>query len=205
MNVLYQPLFDEINGYPINTDFRIGIQISILMDDKELTERERMSILIDLLFVAKIPDPEELKNILHEYMTGWCMDRTPAEKKKLKLMDYDVDQWRIFADFMQIYHIDLNEIEYMHWWKFQALLWNMPAKLSSFMQVISIRSKKIEGKMSNKEKKAIREAQRIYALDQPKNPASNNLTEEEKVKIDEFDKIQAQRKMKRKIAEDFKH
>lgn len=53
--------------------------------------------------------------------------------------------------FLQIYGIDLSVAD-MHWWKFNGLIWNMPRRLSSLMEVIEIRQKKIEKNMSSKEK-----------------------------------------------------
>ena len=53
-NVLYEPLpfVWEKNGieYVVNTSFRIGIQLSLLFEDDEVTERERQYYMIVLLF-----------------------------------------------------------------------------------------------------------------------------------------------------------
>ena len=77
----------------------------------------------------------------------------------------------------------------MHWWMFNGLLWNMPYKMSSFMQVIEIRQKKIDANMSKTEKDAIQNAKRIYDLDQQ---VEREYTEEEKSKIDAYDQMMAE-------------
>ena len=49
-NVMLDRLPTEYNGYPINSDFRIGIQIFQAISDSELSEMEKMSKACELLF-----------------------------------------------------------------------------------------------------------------------------------------------------------
>lgn len=105
------------------------------------------------------------------------------------------EDWRICADFRQIYGIDLS-LDDMHWWMFNGLLWNMPYKQSSFQQVIEIRRKKITSKMGKEERQAIKEAQEMYALEQPEE--KKEYTEDEKTKIDEYDQMMAEIRAKKK-------
>ena len=128
-------------------------------------------------------------------MNGWFHDKSGSSQDKRRLIDYDVDQWRIYADFRQIYGIDLS-LDDMHWWMFNGLLWNMPHEQSSFQQVIEIRRKKVTGKMGNEERKAVQEAQQIYALDQPE--VKKEYTENEKGAIDEYDRMMAEIRAKKK-------
>lgn len=64
------------------------------------------------------------------------------------------------------------------------------------MQVIEIRRKKITSKMGNEEKKAIHEAQQIYALEQPQE--KKEFTADEKAKIDDYDRMMAEIRAKKK-------
>lgn len=190
MNVMLGSLPDEWNGYKINMDFRVGIKISLAMEDPELFEGERWEIILLLLFqeedgtVREHPeDPDELVELIRWFLSGWNMDGKPEKASREKLVDYNVDQWRIFADFMQVYGIDLSK-EKMHFWTFCGLLWNLPVRQSSFLQVIEIRRKKPGPKATQQEKKAIAEAKKIYGL-QEEEP----LTQEEESKIDAFDRF----------------
>ena len=196
-NVMLDQLPESWKGYQINTSFRIGIQI-MLMQDADLNEYEKMDLLIYLMFEDRDhPEGSELEECANWFINGWYHDNPGTKKDKRKLVDYDVDQWRIYADFRQIYGIDLATDE-MHWWTFNGLLWNMPNKLSSFMEVIDIRRKKIMPNMSNEEKSAIREAQKIYSLNQVEAKYSEN----EKMMIDEYDKMMAQRKARKEEQEE---
>nr|DAF47542.1 MAG TPA: hypothetical protein [Myoviridae sp. ctlD98] len=182
---MLDPLPTQWNGFEINTSFRIGIQTFILEYDKELSDYEKSLHIVDLMFDDR-PHPygEELQECITWFLNGWFHDKSGSSKDNRRLVDYDIDQWRIYADFRKIYGIDLS-LDEMHWWTFNGLLWNMPYKQSAFMEVINIRKKKIEAKMSVKEKEAIAEAQKVYGLDQPE----TEYTEDEKSKIDDYDRM----------------
>lgn len=196
-NVLFEELPEEWQGYQINWWFQIGVQIFIVSEDKELAEWEKSQLIAELLFSEDIPSGEQVQECVQWFLNGWCQDRSPREKEKKKLIDFNKDQWRIYADFRQIYGINLNEAD-LHWWEFMGMLWNMPQRQSSFLQVIEIRRKKIKQKMTKEEKQAIKEAQYIYGLEN-QNEVKREYTEAEAEKIDAVDEIR--KKMKRKREE----
>lgn len=200
-NVLYEPLPQEWNGYPINTWFQIGVQIYLVSEDDELLDFERAEIITELLFPREIPPPDEIQECVSWFLNGWCHDRSPREKKKRRLLDFNKDQWRIYADFRQIYGINLNEAD-LHWWEFMGMLWNMPQRQSSFLQVIEIRKKKITSKMKKEEREAIKQAQYLYGLDDDKNQQKREYTEEEKQKMDDVDRIRSKMKAKKREHEE---
>ena len=198
-NVMLDPLPDEWKGFFVNTDFRIGLQISLLQYDKEISEREKVWAIIWLMFesydekdseenpvLREYPDGDDLQECIHWFLNGWYHDRPVQSDDRRKLVDYDIDQWRIYADFLQIYGIDLSVAD-MHWWKFNGLLWNMPQEQSSFLQAIEIRRKEISARMSREERKAVERAQAIYALEQPEE--RKQYTKAEQSKIDEYDRM----------------
>lgn len=194
-NVLYEALPTEWNGYHINTGFHIGVQLSLLMEDSVLTDRMRSAVMLSLLFgnedgeIVDCPESaEEVQECLTWFLNGWHHDKSPAQEKHEKIMDYDVDQGRIYADFMRFYGIDLEYTE-MHWWKFCWLLWNLPAEDSAFMQAIEIRTKKPRKGASAEERKAIKKGHEIYDLKQNK-----VYTDKEKDAIDAYDAMMAELK-----------
>lgn len=196
-NILLDGVTDEWNGYRINTDFRSVIRILLAMEDEELIPEERGEIIFLLLFqdpdgtIREHPGANEIAGILTWLLGGWNHDNTPKEKKKKKLIDYEIDQWRIYADFLQIYGIDLTTTK-MHFWIFQGLLWSMPQKQSSFLQVIDIRQKKPRKGATKEEREAITKAQAVYGLKQPEE--KKDYTEEEAARIDAFDRMRKNRK-----------
>lgn len=204
INVMLDPLPCCWNGYEVNTDYRVGIQVYLLQYDADLSDTEKACLIECLLFedesgeLRNHPEGEELQDCITWYLNGWHHDREIKSDEHSRLVDYDVDQWRIFADFLQIYNIDLSVAE-MHWWMFNGLLWNMPYKQSSFMQVLEIRQKKIKSSMSKEEKETIRKAKSIYGLDDPE---TKEYTEEQKSKIDDYDRMMEKMRKKKKEEEE---
>ena len=137
------------------------MQIYILQYDKEMNEYEKTTSILYLMFSDEYG---ELRDHPQYHELDECIS------------------W--YLDFLQIYGIDLSVAD-MHWWKFNGLIWNMPRRLSSLVEVIEIRQKQIENNMSSKEKDAIRNAQNIYALEQ----SEKEYTSEEKEKIDDYDRM----------------
>ena len=195
-NVLYEPLPEEWNGYPINSWFQVGVQIYLVSEDPELMDFERTEIIADLLFPEEVPPPNEIQECITWYLNGWHHDRSPQEKSRKKLLDYNIDQWRIYADFRQIYGINLNEAD-LHWWEFCGMLWNMPRRQSSFLQAVEIRQKKLTAKMKKEEREAIQQAQYIYSLDDS-SQQKREYTDEETQKIDDVDLRRAKMKAKKR-------
>lgn len=191
--------------YLVNCDYRIGILISQVQYDNTLTKYDKIVAILHLMFGNVDEEKEDRPSPLGEsageciqwLMNGWHHDGHGSSEEKRRLVDYDVDQWRIYADFRSIYGIDLAT-EHMHWWKFCGLLWNMPHKQSSFLQVIEIRRKKKEEAKTDAEKKAIQDAQQIYALDQPE----PEYTIEQKEKIDDYDAMMEQIRAKKKAEQE---
>ena len=199
-NVLIDELPTEWHGYEVNTDFTVGIQMLQVKYDRELTDYEKSDMFVWLMFAAEDenggeylrahPKGAELAKCIEWFLSGWFHDNPDSDGDHTRVVDYDVDQWRIYADFRQIYGIDLAVVDSMHWWMFCGLLWNMPYKLSSFLQVVSKRQEKPSNNTSAEYRKALAKAQEIYALDQPEQ--KKEYTEEEKAAIDDYDRMMAE-------------
>lgn len=179
-NIMLDPKPDSWNGYPVNTDFRAGIQINQAIQDPELTEREKMEEVTSLLFTGIVPEGEEIGEAISWYLNGWYLDNkvdSGGSKKHIRDMDWDVDQWRIYSAFRAQYGIDLNTAE-LHWWEFMGLLNTLEE--CAFTRVIDIRNKRVTGKMSPEERKATIKAKQLYSLDGRKKPEAETLADREK-------------------------
>lgn len=199
-NILMDELPEEWNGYKINTWFQIGIQVFQIYEDETLPSFEKSGLIIDLLFgeddgsLRAYPEYEELNECIQWFLNGWNHDNGAGGSNEVRLMDFDVDQWRIFADFIQIYGINLNDAD-LHWWEFMGMLWNMPADKSSFMQVIDIRTKKPDKNSSPEYKKSLKRAHQIYDLKQKQKKP--HFTSEQEKAIDEYDRMMEEMKKKK--------
>lgn len=199
-NVLIDELPTQWHGYELNTDFTIGIQMLQVKYDRELTDYEKSEMFVWLLFaeedesgeefLREHPKGNELGECIEWFLSGWYHDNPDPDEDKTRVVDYDVDQWRVYADFRQIYGIDLTTVECMHWWMFCGLLWNMPYKQSSFLRVVSKRQEKPTSGASKEYRTALKKAQQIYALEQPEE--KREYTEKEKTAIDNYDRMMAE-------------
>ena len=183
-NVMLDKLPTEYNGYPINSDFRIGIQIFQILNDMELSEMEQIYKACELLFGVEgedwFPDTGTMQNGIQWFLSGWYTDN-PAndEKKGHKDMDYDIDQWRIFSAFLTQFGINLNEAD-MHFWVFMGLLSTLEE--CAFTRVVDIRTKKIDPKMNPSDKAELRKVKERYALEQ----VEEDMTQQEKADYEAF-------------------
>lgn len=180
-NVLLDPLPEEWNGYPLDTDFQTGIQISQCLVDKTLSDTEKFFVAVGLLFPGARPENQEAAEALQWFLSEYDHDNHPKKgKSEVIVMDFDVDQWRIYSAFLSQYHIDLNTA-HMHWFSFMGLLANLSE--CAFTHVMNIRQKKITAKMSREEKRAIKEAQRVFSIVPPK---EEHLSAQEQEAVKKF-------------------
>lgn len=184
-NVMLDKLPTDYLGYPINSDFRIGIQIFQIMSDKDFYESEKADKACELLFdvdgVAEYPDLKTMCDGVQWFLGGWYMDNPVVSKKDSKKdMDYDVDQWRIFSAFLTQFGINLNTVD-MHFWVFMGLLSTLEE--CAFTRIVDIRTKKIDPKMKPSDKKALKEVKERYALE---NVEDTQMSAQERAEYDTF-------------------
>lgn len=162
-NVLLDPLPQEWHGYRIDPAFQNGIQLIQISSDKEISDREKVWLMADLLFFDMPETAQEIMEGVQWFLSGWCMDNVEKDsKKETPVMDWNADQWRIYSAFRTQYGIDLNSAE-MHFWVFMGLLTTLNE--CAFTRVTDIRGKELNSKMDAKEKEFYRKAKRRYAID----------------------------------------
>ena len=209
-NVLLDKLPTEYKGFPIDSDFQIGIQIMQALEDGDLSKQEGQAAALSLLFLQEdaqgnqfpLPDAETALEGLMWFLTDWNHDHN-SKSDKTKVTDFDIDQWRIYSAFRQHYGINLNT-DKLHFWEFMGLLTTLPE--CAYTRVIDIRAKKITSNMGKDEKKAYTELKKVYAIKQPKEV---EYTDEQNQAIDDFDcmmekqkKIREAKKLAQKAFED---
>lgn len=183
-NVMLDRLPTEYKGYPINSDFRIGVQIFQALNDSELTEIEQAYKACELLFdvegIEEYPDILTMQEGIQWFLSGWYTDNpVKSSREEKKDMDYDVDQWRIFSAFLTQFGINLNEID-MHFWVFMGLLSTLNE--CAFTRIVDIRTKKIDPKMPPSDKEELRKVKERYALED----VEEQMTLQEKADYDNF-------------------
>lgn len=185
-NVMLDQFPTDWKGFPIESDFRIGIQMCQIMEDKELSDTERCIKVSELFFLWICPDMLEQSEAIKWFLSGWNHDKSRKSKDTTRVLDYDIDQWRIYSAFRNQYGIDLNIVD-MHYWQFMGLLTTLDE--CAFTRVIDIRIKKIKPKMSKEEKKSIAEMKEVYALEQREEKVSEEDKEKQQEAIRLFEEM----------------
>lgn len=172
MNILVDELEEivkqKIGSTEINTDFRISILFELLMLDDTISEKDKIIQSLQLYYpkLEKIKNLNEaIENMLWFYRCGKELANSKKTNKdtKKQIYNYEFDAEYIYSAFMQQYGIDLQDIEYLHWWKFKALF-NGLAENTQFVKIMGYRAMDISKIKDKKEKKRYRELQRLYAL-----------------------------------------
>ena len=86
-----------------------------------------------------------------------------ARKSKTRVYSFEYDDDYIYAAFMTQYGIDLQDIEYMHWWKFRAMF-NSLTNQNEFVKIMEYRSIDLKDDMPKEQKSFYRKMKRIHAL-----------------------------------------
>ena len=186
MNILMDTLPETItvNGreYFADTDFRTMIAFEKVTLNDSLDSRELVRQVIDLVLTDEQPTEidQAVREILFLYSCG-----KPAERKKRRpkngnvelkeklIYDYEQDAPYIYGAFLSQYGIDLNDIEYLHWWKFNAMFKSLPSSCK-IVEIMGYRATDL-GRIKDKEERSrIARLQRVYAL-------PDNLTFEDRV------------------------
>ena len=171
MNILIDLLPSSVKidstEYEINSDFRTSVLFSLLMEDDNLSEEEKVLQALNLYYPA-IPNNSEkaIEKIKWFYSCG-KLDKPIGNKKarasSKKVFDFEVDANYIYSAFMSQYNIDLQDIEELHWWKFKALLEGLKEdnKLSKIIEYRSVDLSKIKDK---EQRKFYKDMQKQYSL-----------------------------------------
>lgn len=167
------------------TDFRTMIELEKLILDGKTDPRARIERIMRLVFVNGIPADVEAAFdwILYIYSCGKPPDKNKQPQKKKKngevsikekmIYDYEFDAPYIYGAFLSQYGIDLQDVAYLHWWKFQALFKSLPST-QKIVEIMGYRATDTTQIKDNNERARIQKLQSIYALPQ-------NLSAEEKV------------------------
>lgn len=167
------PLFAVIQGkeYKTASDFRDMLELeAILNSDKSDAEKGAEAL---QLFFGCIPPNEELAV---DYL-GWFFscgrekespkaDQIEAGTYKSPVYSFCYDGELIYAAFLAQYNIDLQDVPYLHWWKFIALF-NGLTKEHLITEVMHCRAVDVKPDMPKERKEYYEKMQKAYALPLP--------------------------------------
>lgn len=174
----------------INTDFRDCLNIMFMLEDNSLDKLEKIELMLELLYkdISKINENnvEEAIEKAKKFLDADSIQKTNSSEDEeegiqtKRVYSFCKDAKYIYSAIKKSHGVDLENIEYLHWWKFVYYFFDLDEKCF-FSQMIYLRNQKNKGKLSKEEKVIYSNLEDILELDN-----SEQYTEEEQEQIDKF-------------------
>ena len=151
-----------------NTDFRTSITFELLMQDPKYSVQAKTYQSLKLFYpnLKQVTDLEKaINNILWFY---GCDNKNKTSqsnenKKEKQIYSYEFDNELIYSAFKNQYNIDLEEIEYLHWWKFKAMFNGLKSD-NKIVEIMGYRAMDLSKVKDKEERKRYKKLQKLYAL-----------------------------------------
>ncbi|HHV51797.1 MAG TPA: hypothetical protein GXX54_08925 [Clostridiales bacterium] len=154
MNILTErlPTSVEIDGveYELNTDFRVCIKIMLAFEDPELTNAEKQAVMLNLLYKEIPPDILKASKMAVKFLNCGEDDNSGSSSSE-RYYSFQKDAKYIYTAIRQSHDIDLETIDYLHWWKFCYLFMDIKPDCF-FSQILDLRIRKSRGKLTKEER-----------------------------------------------------
>ena len=189
-NVLIDKLPQTVNidaqEIEVNSDFRVFILFEQILQDCELSKEDKIKKCLSLFYNEKPGNlVEAIEQMFNFYSMSFMNDFHSAKKgkgskKNKKLYDWDFDQGYIYSAFLTQYRMDLQEVSYLHWWKFRLLFMGLDEdnKISKIIGYRDMDTSKIKDK---EEKKRYEQLKKTFAIPE-------KISKEEIEKINNLEK-----------------
>lgn len=157
--------------YPFHSDFREWMRFEDMITSPEVPEWAVTDIALKMIFPEEMPEDKKsaVGFIMHFYRCGAPepKPRTPADGRDPRIgarrpFSYSHDWGYICAAFMELYKIDLTDIQYLHWWKFKAYFKSLHG--CKFNDITGFRAADINDGMSDERREFLINMQEIYEL-----------------------------------------
>lgn len=176
MNILIDKLPTEVEGLELNTDFRTSILFELLMQDKDISNEDKVALSINLYFNRQPTSYQEMKKMTRAIIWFYsCGNKkkelkeinqneeiVKKEKKRKQIYSFEQDDFLIYSAFMEQYGIDLNETK-LHWWKFKAMFDGLNDNIL-FSKVMGYRSIDLSKIQDKKQREHYANLQKHWAL-----------------------------------------
>lgn len=152
-----------------DTNFKIGIAFELMMQNHKYSIQAKTYQALKLFYpeMNKIKDTKKaIDDIVWFYSCGRSEEKTSQKNKKGKnkqIYSYEFDNDLIYSAFKNQYNVDLEEIEYLHWWKFRAMFNGLKSD-NRIVEIMGYRAMDLS-KIKDKEmKKHYKQLQEEYKL-----------------------------------------
>ena len=129
----------------IRTDYRVILEIFVMLQDPELDDGDRTEALMRMFYVDR---PEDVKTAI-EAFASFVDPRPRSDRKRPGLVDWEADFDLIAAAVNHVLGTECRALSYLHWRTFLGAYMEISPE-SLFSRVISVREKVRAGKKLEK-------------------------------------------------------
>ncbi|EJE7236768.1 bacteriophage Gp15 family protein [Clostridium sporogenes] len=172
----------EGEEYEINSNFRVSILFELLMQDNKLSEEDKIIQALQLYYPVIPPNINEaVDKMLWFYRCGkdTIQSKGAGKGKSTQIYNFEYDDDYIYSAFLDQYGIDLQDIEYLHWWKFKAMFKALKED-NEIVKIMGYRSMDLSKIKDKEEKNYYRKMQELYKIP---------IAKDEKDKLEEINNI----------------
>ena len=139
--------FVAVSGttYRIRSDFRVVLEIFVMLQDPELDDGDRTEALMQMFYVDR---PEDVKAAI-EAFASFVDPRPRSDRKRPGLVDWEADFDLIAAAVNHVLGTECRALPHLHWRTFLGAYMEISPE-SLFSRVISIREKTKSGRKLEK-------------------------------------------------------
>ena len=176
MNLLYDALPDTVTvdgkAYRIYTDYRDWLRFYDMQEDDGLSKREKLLLMLEW-YIDKPPLSclEEALEALIGFATR--SEEQPEQRQEHsgrkttdRVLSWQYDAAYVYAAFLSVYHMDLQQVEQMHWHLFLGLFDALPDE-APIKQRMGYRSVNLAEIKDKNERLRIRKIQDRIRIPQP--------------------------------------
>ena len=169
-------LLDDVNRIVENrikidfdTNFRVGVAFEIMMQNPKYSMQAKTYQALKLFYpeMNEIKDTKKaIDDIIWFYSCGKSEEKTSQKIKKGKdkqIYSYEFDNDLIYSAFKNQYNVDLEEIEYLHWWKFKAMFNGLKSD-NRIVEIMGYRAMELSKIKDKDMKKHYKQLQEEYKL-----------------------------------------
>jgi hypothetical protein len=170
--------------YRINSDFRTSMLFEIMMQDSELEDRQKILQALSLYYkdIPKAVD-KAIDKILWFYSCGKKVESTKGTEsvKVSQIYSFEYDDEYIYSAFLCQYGIDLQDIQYLHWWKFKALFKALKEDIE-LVKIMGYRAMDLSKIKDKEQKMYYRKMKEMYKI-------PTKMDRDEKQKLDNIENV----------------
>ena len=153
-----------------NTNFKSSILFELLMQESQLSNKVKVYQALKIYYpnISQITNIDKtIDNILLFYKCGKENEKETSPKIRRentrRIYSYEFDNQLIYSAFKAQYNIDLQDINYLHWWKFKAMF-DALKEDNKIVEVMGYRAININNIKDKEKKKFYKKMKKLYAL-----------------------------------------